>query len=182
MSSTDNITVSPSKSHANLSSLNESVPTTKNNKNNNKKNKKKLKNRDSMMNEQKIAQHNIRDRRYAKYDPFISFSEEQCNDISIVNIVMSPDSEYGAFIDSFGRIWIWDCNKCEFVRIFKGYRRAQIGWIYVNKDIDRLMKTNKNNTNSSSSQSQTSSFKMKMDEEGRANIMENDDDEKEKKK
>ena len=38
-------------------------------------------------------------------------------------------------LDNKGRIWIWDCYSCSFVRVFRGYRRAQIGWLYINDDI-----------------------------------------------
>ena len=54
---------------------------------------------------------------------------------------MSPDSQFAAMLDSFGRIWIWSVLRCRFSRILKGYRRAQIAWCSVNKDLEKLAKT-----------------------------------------
>ena len=38
-------------------------------------------------------------------------------------------------VDNKGRIQIWDCYLCSFLRVLKGYRRTQIGWLYINHDV-----------------------------------------------
>ena len=108
--------------------------------NNQKQKNQKRKSREQILLKQKQTQHSIRDEKYTQYSTkFVLRNEKFCSkhpsspsspscneNVSIMDIVMSPRSEYGAFTDSFGRIWIWDCTKCQFVRLFKGYRRAQI--------------------------------------------------------
>lgn len=109
---------------------------------------------------QKEIQHKIRDEKFIPYfnNQYIVLNDNKTVSVlntnengdinrtfavrdfkSVTNIVMSPDSSYGAFVDSFGRIWIWDCARCQFIRIFKGYRSAQLGWLYVNRTVDMLI-------------------------------------------
>ncbi|ETO10216.1 hypothetical protein RFI_27160 [Reticulomyxa filosa] len=64
----------------------------------------------------------------------------------VEEIVMSPDGCYAALIDSLGRISIFDCTRLIVVRVFKGYRHGQVGWIFVNSDIVELMMNDITNT------------------------------------
>lgn len=47
---------------------------------------------------------------------------------------VSPGNNLAATTDSFGRVLLIDIFKGIVIRIFKGYRDAQIGWISVNDD------------------------------------------------
>ncbi|XP_055956898.1 rab3 GTPase-activating protein non-catalytic subunit [Patella vulgata] len=49
-------------------------------------------------------------------------------------IVLSPNSHYAAVTGSFGRVILIDVERGIAVRIWKGYRDAQVGWIMIRED------------------------------------------------
>lgn len=51
------------------------------------------------------------------------------------SIVLSPDGRLAATTDCFGRVMIIDANQGYALRIWKGYRDAQIAWICVKQDV-----------------------------------------------
>ncbi|XP_033735108.1 rab3 GTPase-activating protein non-catalytic subunit-like [Pecten maximus] len=50
------------------------------------------------------------------------------------NIFLSPNNNYAATTDSFGRVTLLDVENGIAVRMWKGYRDAQLGWIEVRED------------------------------------------------
>lgn len=50
------------------------------------------------------------------------------------SIVTSPDKRLAAVTDDFGRVSLIDATNWIVVRVWKGYRSAQCGWIEVKKD------------------------------------------------
>ncbi|XP_076441806.1 rab3 GTPase-activating protein non-catalytic subunit-like [Babylonia areolata] len=50
------------------------------------------------------------------------------------SIVLSPCNNYIATTDSFGRVILIDVQKGLAVRMWKGYRDAQLGWVQVKED------------------------------------------------
>ncbi|XP_064601694.1 rab3 GTPase-activating protein non-catalytic subunit-like isoform X2 [Liolophura sinensis] len=50
------------------------------------------------------------------------------------SIVLSPSCNYAATTDSFGRVFLIDVESGTAVRMWKGYRDAQLGWIQVKDD------------------------------------------------
>ncbi|XP_021378713.1 rab3 GTPase-activating protein non-catalytic subunit-like isoform X1 [Mizuhopecten yessoensis] len=50
------------------------------------------------------------------------------------NIFLSPNNNYAATTDSFGRVTLIDVENGIAVRMWKGYRDAQLGWIQVRED------------------------------------------------
>ncbi|KAL8566839.1 hypothetical protein ACOMHN_052237 [Nucella lapillus] len=50
------------------------------------------------------------------------------------SIVLSPCNNYIATTDSFGRVILIDMQKGLAVRMWKGYRDAQLGWVQVKED------------------------------------------------
>ncbi|ESO90130.1 hypothetical protein LOTGIDRAFT_218187 [Lottia gigantea] len=49
-------------------------------------------------------------------------------------IVLSPNNHYAAVTGSFGRVILLDVERGVAVRIWKGYRDAQVGWIQIRED------------------------------------------------
>lgn len=58
-------------------------------------------------------------------------------DRQATSIVSSPDKRLAAITDDFGRVLLIDVTNCLVVRIWKGYRSAQCGWIEVKKDSEK---------------------------------------------
>lgn len=52
------------------------------------------------------------------------------------SLIISPANNIAAVTDSFGRVILFDTLKGIAIRIFKGYRDAQIGWICVDDESD----------------------------------------------
>lgn len=52
------------------------------------------------------------------------------------SLIISPANNIAAATDSFGRVILFDTLKGIAIRIFKGYRDAQIGWICVDDESD----------------------------------------------
>jgi len=50
------------------------------------------------------------------------------------SLVLSPDSRLAATTDSFGRVILLDVERGIAVRMWKGYRDAQVGWVEVKED------------------------------------------------
>ena len=46
-------------------------------------------------------------------------------------IVLSPNRRLAAVVDDFGRVILFDTQNQIAVRIWKGYRRAEVGWVVV---------------------------------------------------
>ncbi|XP_078675646.1 rab3 GTPase-activating protein non-catalytic subunit-like isoform X2 [Branchiostoma floridae x Branchiostoma belcheri] len=53
------------------------------------------------------------------------------------SIVLSPGRQLAATTDSFGRVILIDTDKGVAIRVWKGYRDAQVGWVKVTEDKDR---------------------------------------------
>lgn len=53
-------------------------------------------------------------------------------------IVSSPDKRLAAVTDDFGRVLLVDATNWIVVRVWKGYRSAQCGWIEVKRNPDEL--------------------------------------------
>ena len=51
-------------------------------------------------------------------------------------IIIAPANNLAAITDSFARIILIDIVKGIAIRVFKGYRDAQIGWICVDDETD----------------------------------------------
>ncbi|KAH9519441.1 Rab3 GTPase-activating protein non-catalytic subunit [Bulinus truncatus] len=49
-------------------------------------------------------------------------------------IVLSPNNNYAATTDSFGRVILIDVQRGMAVRMWKGYRDAQLGWVEVKEE------------------------------------------------
>ena len=52
------------------------------------------------------------------------------------NIVASPDRRLAAVTDDFGRVLLVDVTNWFVIRIWKGYRNAQCGWVEVKRDLE----------------------------------------------
>lgn len=52
------------------------------------------------------------------------------------SVIIAPANNLAATTDSFGRVVLIDVLKGIAVRVFKGYREAQIGWIWVDDESD----------------------------------------------
>ena len=50
-------------------------------------------------------------------------------------ICLSPNSHYAAITDSFGRVVLFDVGTGVSIRMWKGYRDAQVGWVQVKEDV-----------------------------------------------
>ncbi|XP_041353023.1 rab3 GTPase-activating protein non-catalytic subunit-like isoform X2 [Gigantopelta aegis] len=50
------------------------------------------------------------------------------------SIALSPNNKYAALTDSYGRVVLIDVERGIAVRMWKGYRDAQLGWIQVRED------------------------------------------------
>uniref|UniRef100_A0A2C9KPH8 Rab3-GAP regulatory subunit N-terminal domain-containing protein n=1 Tax=Biomphalaria glabrata TaxID=6526 RepID=A0A2C9KPH8_BIOGL len=50
------------------------------------------------------------------------------------NIILSPNNNYAATTDSFGRVILIDVQRGVAVRMWKGYRDAQLGWVEVKEE------------------------------------------------
>lgn len=50
------------------------------------------------------------------------------------SIIIAPANNLAATTDSFGRVILIDVAKGIAIRVFKGYRDAQIGWICVDDE------------------------------------------------
>lgn len=50
------------------------------------------------------------------------------------SISLSPNNRYAATTDSFGRVMLIDIDRGIAVRMWKGYRDAQVGWLEVRED------------------------------------------------
>ena len=50
----------------------------------------------------------------------------------IVSICLSPMFDLCALTDNFGRVMLLDASSCTIVRMWKGYRDAQVGWLTAN--------------------------------------------------
>ncbi|XP_045164449.2 rab3 GTPase-activating protein non-catalytic subunit-like [Mercenaria mercenaria] len=51
-----------------------------------------------------------------------------------LSVSLSPNNTYAATTDSFGRIMLIDTDRGIALRMWKGYRDAQIGWVEVRED------------------------------------------------
>ena len=51
-------------------------------------------------------------------------------------IIMAPANNLAAVTDSFARVTLIDMVKGITIRIFKGYRDAQIGWICIDDETE----------------------------------------------
>ncbi|ETO06989.1 hypothetical protein RFI_30402 [Reticulomyxa filosa] len=80
-------------------------------------------------------QSSIKSKPYELYPVQISIQDSSR---AVDLILMAPDGRYAALTDSLGRISIFDCTNLILLRVFKGHRHAQIGWIYVNPDVVEL--------------------------------------------
>jgi len=49
-------------------------------------------------------------------------------------ICLSPNRRLAAVVDDFGRVTLFDVANAMAVRIWKGYRKAEVAWIVVNED------------------------------------------------
>ncbi|XP_061163319.1 rab3 GTPase-activating protein non-catalytic subunit-like isoform X1 [Saccostrea echinata] len=58
------------------------------------------------------------------------------------NIYLSPNNNYVATTDSFGRVILVDVERGTAVRMWKGYRDAQLGWVQVKEDVHHGNKDN----------------------------------------
>ncbi|KPM07343.1 rab3 GTPase-activating protein non-catalytic subunit-like protein [Sarcoptes scabiei] len=63
-------------------------------------------------------------------------------------ICLSPNKRLAAVTDNFGRIILFDLQNMIAVRIWKGYRKAEIGWITVNEN-ERIHKIDNENERNS---------------------------------
>lgn len=52
------------------------------------------------------------------------------------SIVSSPDKRLAAITDDFGRVILLDVTNWIAVRIWKGYRYAQCGWVEISRDVN----------------------------------------------
>ncbi|XP_071079517.1 rab3 GTPase-activating protein non-catalytic subunit-like [Haliotis cracherodii] len=50
------------------------------------------------------------------------------------SLSLSPSCKYAAFTDGFGRVTLVDVERGIAIRMWKGYRDAQVGWIQVRED------------------------------------------------
>lgn len=50
------------------------------------------------------------------------------------SIHLSPNNNYAATTDNFGRVILIDIDKGTAIRMWKGYRDAQLGWVQVKED------------------------------------------------
>lgn len=57
-------------------------------------------------------------------------------DRSVQSIISSPDKRLAATTDSFGRVMLVDITNNLVIRVWKGYRSAQCGWVEVKRDPD----------------------------------------------
>nr|XP_022332543.1 rab3 GTPase-activating protein non-catalytic subunit-like isoform X2 [Crassostrea virginica] len=53
------------------------------------------------------------------------------------SIYLSPNNNYVATTDSFGRVILVDVERGTAIRMWKGYRDAQLGWVQVKEDVHR---------------------------------------------
>lgn len=51
-----------------------------------------------------------------------------------LNICLSPNRRLAAITDDFGRVILFDMENCIAIRIWKGYRKAEVGWIVVEEE------------------------------------------------
>ncbi|CAL1542170.1 unnamed protein product [Lymnaea stagnalis] len=58
------------------------------------------------------------------------------------NIILSPCNNYAATTDSFGRVILIDVQRGMAVRMWKGYREAQLGWVEVKEENVEQSKNN----------------------------------------
>ena len=56
-------------------------------------------------------------------------------------ISVSPNKRLAAVIDDFGRVTLIDVHKWTAVRMWKGYREAQVGWVEVSEEQNPSSKT-----------------------------------------
>ncbi len=92
-------------------------------------------NEDELLQAQKNVHRAIRSELYHRYPTQLDLRDGKR---FIEKIVMSPNARYAAMADSLGRIWVWDSLLSTFIRILKGYRRAQIGWMFINQDLTEV--------------------------------------------
>ncbi|VDI79179.1 Rab3 GTPase-activating protein non-catalytic subunit, partial [Mytilus galloprovincialis] len=51
------------------------------------------------------------------------------------SIHLSPNNNYAATTDNFGRVILIDIDRGTAIRMWKGYRDAQLGWVQVKEDL-----------------------------------------------
>nr|XP_027197876.1 rab3 GTPase-activating protein non-catalytic subunit-like [Dermatophagoides pteronyssinus] len=54
-----------------------------------------------------------------------------------LKICLSPNRRLAAVTDDFGRVILFDMQNLIAIRIWKGYRRAEIGWIVIDEDLEQ---------------------------------------------
>eukprot|EP01083_Nonionella_stella_P079702 218802_1 len=80
------------------------------------------------INARAAAQESIRNLQGTRYKIQCVFNDPNRK---IEEVVLSPLRRYAALIDSYGRISVLDCKTCCIVRMFKGCRGAQCGWLQL---------------------------------------------------
>ncbi|XP_046919263.1 rab3 GTPase activating protein [Dermatophagoides farinae] len=54
-----------------------------------------------------------------------------------LKICLSPNRRLAAVTDDFGRVILFDMQNLIAVRIWKGYRKAEVGWIVIDEDLEQ---------------------------------------------